>query len=299
MSTLGCRRRFVVIVNYQTATLVTRLVESLSGEPIDRIVVVDNDSPSASEAIALALLASQKTSLDIVLAGHNGGFGSGVNIGVDSLDLQERDVLWILNPDTVVHHGALVAMEAALGDDVRRIVSPTLLSGESGQDAWFSGGWVDIRGFRVVHAHDVAPVSGRERIPFVPATAIMMTGRTWRELGGMREDFFMYWEDVDLCLRARKLMIEVAVAPGALVRHAEGASSSSDGGRSRLYYYYVNRNRALLGRELFAGWKLLWGWKLTVTVGMLSTPFRREGSDRFGKTVSALCGLISGLSVRR
>lgn len=95
--TARCTTLGVVIVNYQTYDLTMRCVASLLAQGIAEpahIVVVDNDSPDAS---GLRLQADLPAGVITLLSGRNGGFGAGVNLGVDAL---KTDLVLILNPDT-------------------------------------------------------------------------------------------------------------------------------------------------------------------------------------------------------
>ena len=95
--TARCTTLGVVIVNYQTYDLTMRCVASLLAQGIAEpahIVVVDNDSPDAS---GLRLQADLPAGVVTLLSGRNGGFGAGVNLGVDAL---KTDLVLILNPDT-------------------------------------------------------------------------------------------------------------------------------------------------------------------------------------------------------
>ena len=62
---------------------------------------------------------------------------------------------------------------------------------------------------------------------FVTGAAMMMHISTFELIGGFREDLFLYWEDVDLSLRAGRAGVRMELVPDARVWHAEGGSAES------------------------------------------------------------------------
>ena len=196
----------VVIVNYRSAAYTTKCVESLVEEPISSITIVDNDSGDMDRT-QIEDIVREVPNARAIFQSHNSGFGAGANRGVESLEgASEHDLVWILNPDTLVSRGAArtLAENAKRGS---RIVSPQITTGSAGDRVWFAGGDVDPARGHVSHWGYGQEVRETDRIfecTFITGAAPMMTIETWRELGGFREDLFLYWEDVDMSLRAKR-----------------------------------------------------------------------------------------------
>lgn len=73
-----------------------------------------------------------------------------------------------------------------------------------------------------------------------------MVGRElWEELGGFDEEYFLYWEDVDLSVRATRIGAALIVETGATAVHDEGGTQHGHEQKSDLYYYFNIRNRLL------------------------------------------------------
>ena len=80
----------------------------------------------------------------------------------------------------------------------------------------------------------------------------------WEELGGLREDLFMYYEDTDLSWRIRESGRRVEFVAGAVVRHEHAASSGAD---SPMFVRVNARNRILVAAE-HAPWPVFSGpWR--------------------------------------
>jgi GT2 family glycosyltransferase len=86
---------------------------------------------------------------------------------------------------------------------------------------------------------------------YVSGAALLVQKNVFLELGGFDETFFMYYEDIDLCLRANRLGVSVAVEPSWVVRHTGGHAARRDGGIAliRSYdsatYFYAKNGRSV------------------------------------------------------
>ena len=192
------------------------------------IVVVDNESARSDEIAAL--VAALGNQVRLVRTGGNRGFARGMNIGLreargELVLLTEDDM--ILDPDALER---FVAAEQCAD-------APTLFSGvirdrDSGT-VWYAGGEqrltgvyrsrLDHRGASTVDAPSVYATGY--------LTGALTFGRTslLRELGGYRDEYFMYWEDVELCLRAQRRGVALAIVRDARASHftpAPGPASS-------------------------------------------------------------------------
>ena len=86
--------------------------------------------------------------------------------------------------------------------------------------AW-GGGWVSLRSGLGSHFRRRMP---SDRLGYLTAASLLLRCRALEDVGLFDEGFFMYWEDVDLCLRLRWAGWTLAVVEDAVVNHKEGAS---------------------------------------------------------------------------
>jgi GT2 family glycosyltransferase len=195
-----------------TKTLPALLPELAEG---DELIVVDNDSedgtPEAVEALAPAAR--------VVRTGRNLGFAAGCNAGAAEAG---GDLLVILNPDASPLPG--------FGEAIRR----PWLQGR-GWAAWQAliadSGATEVNSWgNPVHFTGIVWAGGHGRpvaeAPAAPAEVTALSGaclaiplRTWREVGGFPEKFFLYHEDVDLSLRLRLRGGTLGIEPAAVVDH--------------------------------------------------------------------------------
>lgn len=287
-------RTIGVIVNYNTTEDLARCVQSLFEENVDEIHVVDNASRQNQwEGLVTDFAADARVRLCRLPA--NIGFGAAVNLAIRRLAKSDgRDLVWIVNPDLVVHHGAHRALRAALSS--ADIVSPVIFSGGEGREwVWFGGGVIDTRRGWVVQ-HAAAPPGGQSVVPthFVTGAAPLMRLQTWRALGGFRADLFLYWEDVELCLRAREHGMVLGVVPSATAWHRVGGSGDAFG-KSVAYYYFMSRNRLVVcGQARWSRLDVALGRGLPITLRLLLAS-ARESQGRWRKMWAVWRGTAAAL----
>lgn len=290
-------RLAVVIVNYNSSLLLERCIASLPRKAVTTIVVVDNHS-TVEQVALLRVIAQRDVRVDLVEVIENRGFGAGVNIGVARLAPAPDDLFVVLNPDTVIHPGALEVIGTHLARNDCDIVSPTIVSGDPEQPrVWYRGGWIDYRRGSAVHcdygrAHNQG--GGMRRADFVTGACLAMTGAAWKTLGGFREDLFLYWEDTDLSIRAAAAGLRMAVQLDASIWHAEGGSEAGPG-RSRHYFYYMQCNRLrILAPHVGVGALLFWpgGPEALRLLGRAL----RERTERWSKLWAGVRGIVAGLA---
>lgn len=279
---LGLMRHHIsiVIVNFRTPKLVVGCLESLLGElnELDaRVVIVDNNSGDDSIGRIAAWLAENDSGGKALLieARHNGGFAAGNNLGIRRL---EAEHYLLLNSDTIVRPGAIrLMLETAASFPEAGLVSPRLdwPSGE-GQESCFrfhhplselidaaQTGVIDkcLPGYVVplpVQAASVSP-------DWTSFACVLIRGEVFRQIGLLDEGYFMYFEDVEFCHRARRAGWSIVHNPAARVVHLRGGSSSVKR-QARLKkriprYFYESRTRFFFqtyGRLGLTAANLLW-----------------------------------------
>ena len=267
-----------VVVHHRGDGLLARCLESLlASRGVDlRVAVVANacEEPLSPHAGGLHRIHVLRTAEPL-------GFAAASNRG--AAFLRERagvpDHLYFVNDDTVSEPDALRELVGYLDRDRRcAIAGPRLmLQGTEGRlnslglnvtrggDAWDEG-----IGLRVA---EWGPLPAVRPALAVTGSALLVRRDVFEPLGGWDELYGWYYEDVDLCLRARAAGWSVAVVPAAVVHHALSATARHDQG---LRLYHTFRNRLLLvvvhwplGLLLARTPRLLLGegWRLVARVG--------------------------------
>lgn len=227
----------IVIVSYNTRELTIECIESIYAQTKYNfeIIIVDNSSSDGSvEAI------EKKFYQDVRLMPQceNLGFARGVNIGAAAA---RAPMLLLLNPDTEVLDGGIDRLLdfAAQNPDARiwggrniepsGAVDPTscyarmtlwgLVCRVLGLDRRFQAS-----SFFNPELYGAWQRDSVRRVDIVTGCFLLIDSAMWRMLGGFDEAFFMYGEEADLCLRAKRFGAAPLVTPNAAVMHVGAAS---------------------------------------------------------------------------
>lgn len=257
----------IVIVNYRTVVLTVDCLRSLATEveamPGTKVVVTDNASGDNSVARLQAALAENGWSgwASVQPLEHNGGFASGNNAAIrPALAAADppRYVL-LLNPDTIILPGALRALVAFM--DGRPEVG---LAGSHLEEA---DGTATVSAFRfptvlgevegglrlgaatkVLARWAVCPPipTSARAVDWVAGACLIIRREVFEAVGLLDERYFMYFEEVDFCLRARRAGWPCWYVPEARVVHLIGQSSGvTDLARPRTrrpaYWFHARR----------------------------------------------------------
>ena len=230
----------VVIVTYNNRDDIDACLGSLQTySPDTEIIVVDNLSFDGT----LDHIRQQYPHVRAVSSGRNGGFGAGNNIGAG---LATGTHLVFLNPDTEVQAGWLAPLIAALDDPGVGLVTPTILLKGTADRVNTCGNVVHLTGLTFCAGlNEPAPPLSARTMPVaaISGAAFVLRRTLWEQLGGFDEQFFMYLEDTDLSLRARRLGYTILHVPASRVWHDYRVSVSA----AKLYH--LERNRLLMLRK--------------------------------------------------
>ncbi len=217
--------------------MVLRLLGSLSAPNEEsaaeiEMIVVDNDSSDGSvEAIR-----SEFPTVELVAHAENRGFAAGVNSGVW---VATQPLVLLLNTDVQTSRASI---EAAAQYMVRSaqagILGPQILSPERKpqSSAWRDPSlmWLALRVVGLSKLRHLNFERYQEKqfteateVDCVSGCAMMVRRDLVKELGGLDEDYFMYFEETDFCVRARRCGKQVHYAPVGEFVHEEGGTSKS------------------------------------------------------------------------
>ncbi len=295
----------VVLVSYNTRD---DLVAALGGLyahvrlPLE-VFVVDNASQDGSaEAVRAAF-----PQVELIANARNVGFGAANN---QALRLARAPYVLLLNPDALVRPGLVEALLARLDSDARLgAIAPLTRHADGtpqvsfGPDLGLVAEWRQRRLVAGVQRREpralarAEALTQREHSPdWLSAACLLLRADALRAVGGFDEDYFLYEEDADLCLRLRRAGFGLLHVPAVEVVHASGRSTGQAPARTRLAYqrshllYYRKHRGALevLGLRLLLAVEALAG--LSAGHGPGADPAERHAYAR------ALLSLALGAS---
>jgi len=282
----------VVVVNYASADLIEENLGPLArSSPGLEILVVDA-AHSVEARRAVAALCSEY-GWSLLGLDDNPGFGAAMNAGVSAATASGADTALLLNPDLSIDVSAVRELVEASRGDPRSIVTPRIDRPDG--RVWSAGSMIDRRAGRPGPI-----VDGADAIFWVSGACMAVSTSFYAELGGFDEEYFMYWEDVDLSHRCAAAGGRLIVVDSAVAVHEVGATQGD--GKSPLYIRSNCRNRMLfaakhLSRREVARWLLATprsSW-LIARRGTRRTVLLRSPALLWAMTVGTTESVIAGI----
>lgn len=221
----------VVIVNWNAKEFLEgclRSVFSSNGRLSLEVLVVDNASADGSAAMVRQLFPNVR----VISNGVNRGFAKANNQGI--LSSRGRYIL-LLNPDTVVFPGALDSLVAYLeANPTAGAVGPRMFgpTGETLESfSHFPGLRLLLRGIAIVitgkyHKDEQLKSLEPRQVDWVGGACLMVRREALEQVGLLDEEFFMYWEEADLCRRLAQRKWKTYYVPESQVVHYQGRSAA-------------------------------------------------------------------------
>ena len=281
----------IVIVNYRTPLLVIDCLATLLPELAElaaRVVVVDNHSGDESPGIIRQWLATHDPGNKVLLvqSATNSGFAGGNNTGIKAM---AAEFYLLLNSDTLMRSGSIKKLlETAARFPGAGLVSPRLEwpDGEGQESCFrFHTPYSELIGAaqtglieRCLKNYIVAmPVQNQIARPqWTSFACVLIRGEVFGRIGLLDDGYFMYFEDVEFCHRARKAGWGIVHNPDARVVHLRGGSSpvkERTRQKKRLpKYFHASRTRLFC--QLY-GWPGLTAANLMWWLGRLVSKARQ------------------------
>lgn len=237
----------VIILNWNRPQDTIECLTSLKKieYPNFETIVVDNGSIDDS----VPQIRQEFPDVCLIENGENLGFAEGNNRGMAAALEKGADYVLLLNNDTIVHPHILKEFESAaakhpnagiFGAKIYFYDDPVLI--------WHAGGEIDKRG-RCFHLGCGETDLEKKWEAMVPITyacgcAIFIKAELIKKIGMLSPKFFLLWEEIDFCFRARKVGYETFFVPKAKLWHK--ISTSFEGGNhGSAWQYFYWRNRLL------------------------------------------------------
>jgi N-acetylglucosaminyl-diphospho-decaprenol L-rhamnosyltransferase len=206
----------VLIVAWNSREELERTLPALTPElgEGDELIVVDNDSADGT-AEAVEELAPEARVLRSV---RNAGFAGGCNEGATQA---RGDLLVILNPDAAPRPGWGEAIRRPLVVQRGWAAWQALVADGDGATINSAGNPVHFTGIVWAggHGRPLAEAPAAGEVTALSGACLAIPRKTWEQVGGFPEHYFLYHEDVDLSLRLRLRGGTLGIEPAAVVDH--------------------------------------------------------------------------------
>lgn len=243
----------IIVVSWNVCDLLRVCLRSVFDTAVGidlEVIVID----SASSDETVSMIQREFPQVRLVACDENVGFAKGNNIG---LEMAQGELLFLLNPDTVVQSGAIASLTNYLTQNEQvGMVAPQLLN-EDGtvqssrrrfptlatgfwESTWLQP-YAPASALRHFYMEDV-PDDAISEVDWVQGAAMLIRREVYTQVGGMDEAYFMYSEELDWC---RRIKLErgwpIVYLPEAQIMHYQGKSSEQASTQR-----HINFNRAKL-----------------------------------------------------
>lgn len=279
-----------IILNYRTpelalksAAAAMREMTGVSGE----IVIIDNDSQDDSFSLISDAVAdpgwNRGGRVRVVQSGHNGGYGAGNNLAMRACLTtgEQPDFYYLLNSDAFPEPGAIARLRDFMIAYPRAGMAGSHVRGVNGEPHQTAFRFPSVAGefegaartgfISRLLAKSIIPLPIPQtdtQVDWTAGVSLMLRRQMLDEIGLFDEDFFLYFEETELCHRAAKAGWRTHFVPSSEVVHVGSASTgmktwSRTPGYwfdSRLHYYTKTRGPAYAALATLAriGGSLIW-----------------------------------------
>tara|TARA_Y100000590_G_scaffold369313_1_gene430479 strand:- start:315 stop:1178 length:864 start_codon:yes stop_codon:yes gene_type:complete len=195
----------IVIVSFKSGEILNRCLEAIDSKyPV--IVVENSLNPNLKEDIE-----KKYKNVNCILPKENLGYGGGNNLGISKV---KTKYLLILNPDTILFQDTLdqLLYHAKKIEDFA-ILGPKITEGESIENE-------EINKKNIIKSEDGIEKS----ISYLKGFALFINKPQFENIGFFDENFFLYFEEIDLCKRVIKNGKKIFLIPKAKIKHTGGQS---------------------------------------------------------------------------
>lgn len=226
----------VIIVNWNAKDYIEQCIDSILSQTYQNfeIILVDN----ASSDNSVKIVQQKYPQVKIIQNKENLGFAEANNIGINN---SSGSIIALFNPDAVAEKNWLQRLIDVIthSDDVGGVAGKILYLGDKyGKDAVFCT-WSKIDPFTAnpTNYFDNEPIS---KVDYLSGAAMLVKRDILEKIGALDTDYFLYFEETDLCARMIRAGYDLIYVPTAIVWHAVSPLSNSE---KKIYYMERNRFR--------------------------------------------------------
>lgn len=207
------------------------------------VVVIDNASTDGSEEV----ISRKFPEHNLIHNSKNLGFAEGNNVGMRWALEQDFKYILLLNHDTTVDPSFLnELLEVSESDPQIGIVGPRIVYYSNPQRFWSIGGFINRKTGRPFHIRpSVRQIQDQNtnirEVDWVSGCCLLAKTIVMRKTGLLDSDFFVGTEDVDWCIRAKKMGYKIVYVHNSIVKHKK-AMRPFQRKYSHIQHYYTLRN---------------------------------------------------------
>lgn len=291
-------RLVAIVLTYNDHLTTLSLVEQLILDEItSQIVVVDNSDNLEIIQINKKSF-SELNKVHYIKSSINGGYAHGNNIGIKyALNQLDAEYIWILNNDIIVQHNSSKAMLDEIIENGNKTICGSILYYYNGSKIINENSIIQCYGgvnylrflgkSTLFHKgkRKVDMKTNLKQPDFIMGASLMVSKSIFADIGYIPEEYFMYNEEIDWQICAKKIGYKVHVAINSEVIHLDSLSTK---GKKSSYYFYLNRSNLILSKKYYKQFIVF--VFLFSTLSCLRIPGRRN-------KLAGIKGLMEGVKI--
>jgi GT2 family glycosyltransferase len=221
---------YAVVTHWNALDDTTECVTSVLTSEYDNLatVIVDNGSSNGSADI----LEQRFPQVTVLRTGENGAITAAYNWGMQFALDNSADYVLMLNNDIAIHPQMVsLLVAAAERDDTVGVVTPKTYYYDRPDIIWFAGGQRSRFDFGSLQTHEGerdAPANSRAgEVDYAWASGMLFKRELLQKMGLFDTRFYLYYDDVDICIRAQQAGYRIWYEPNALMWHKVSHSTGS------------------------------------------------------------------------
>lgn len=287
---------WVVIPTYNRADDLIACLDSLSTAKImkEQIIVVDNHSNDDT----IDKLKRNHPEVHLIPLPENLGASRASNIGFEHAQKNNAEFILRLDSDTIVDQNFINPLLTRAEENPEvGILSPKIYYDDPSDEIWFAGAnqhpwhFGTIEGHR--HEKDAPGNAHVREVDYVWGAAMLIKREVLQKTGGFDTDFFVYYEEVDFCLRVKEFGYKLLFVPNSHVWHKVGSSANN-----AWTAYHWNRNKMLLYRKHAKNKCHLFSLICYAFLYAIVSPLIKGKSGNRGPFCNTINGLLAGLRIK-
>lgn len=244
---------FIIVLHYHSVEDTKECLKSLEKLDYDNFEVVLINNGTKDDLNSHIRSISNHSQIRIITNKKNLGFAGGNNIGIKYALNKYADYILLLNNDTIVEPNFLKELvKIGESDEKTGILGPIIYQYKKSKiknqkdKIHFAGGkinWLYTKGIHETHniKHETREVD------YITGCCLLIKRKVIEKIGLMPEDYFLYFEDADWCLKARKAGFKCVVVSNKGKIWHKVSQSAVEASFSYIYYHF--RNGLLLSKR--------------------------------------------------
>jgi len=228
-------------VIYTEDSQLKHLSQPFEPKPLEYVYYTKEEALSGGDVVQEK---KYKNPIIFIQAGENGGFAAGNNIGIKyALEKNDFEYIWLLNNDTVIEKESLLKFVKSfenklenqkigiLGSVQYYYHNPEKIQASAGGfDKWTGSFW----NYQTLNFEE-------EEIAFIYGASMFISKNIFEKVGFLNEGYFMYYEEIDLSERLKKINCKYLVDKRLKVYHKHGNTIQKNGYDFKFYFLFKNR----------------------------------------------------------